>query len=504
MSKSLKKPARKEKPKKLTQEELCRFLDTQEKKQLIDLLLEQALVDEQFRKQLTQTAVKDLFSDVPVAAIEQSIRQALDFSGYDDYDGYGSGYSDDIKPIIASLQTFLAEGHALEVLNLTEYTIEKVEAALDEGHDSEDGELRDTLDDLAELHVSACRKALSQSLINHQELAARLLKLEGHFDGEAITHVAETYANVLGEKGLQHYSQLLRSEWDQLPSLAPGEKEPRPGARSRLTRMMESLARQSGDLNFMVAVKSRDLSNVTQFLTIATLYRDAGQFDQALDWAERGLQAFALEKGDFSFNQLSLFLAEEYHRKARHPEAVALIWKVFRDSPGFETYKMLKNHVNQAEGAEDIHWTLWREKALAQVRREMEARKKKTRTDYWGKPLDHSDLVQIFLWEGEIDAAWQEAQKGGCSKDLWLDLARELEASRAEDAISIYRQWVEPAVDRKNNDAYEEAVGYLRKIYHLMTILNQKQEFKNYLSQVRAAHKAKRNLIKLLDMQKWR
>jgi uncharacterized Zn finger protein len=500
----MKKPARKEKPEKLTQEELRCFLETQEKKRLVDLLMEQAMEDEPFWKQLTQAAVKGFFSGVPVTALEESIRQALDFSGYDDDDYYGSGYSDEIKPIIVSLKTFLANGHVLEVLGLTEYAIEKVEAALDEGHDSEEGELHDTLEDLAKLHASASREALSRSLMTPQELADRLFALETHLGGEAISNVAETYANVLDEQGLLYYGQLVQAEWDRLPSLAPGEKESHPGSRSRLTHMMESLAQQSGDLKFLVDVKSRDLSAVTQFLTIATLYREAGQFEEALNWSERGAQAFPWEERNFALNQLNIFLAEEYHRKGRHSEAMALIWKIFRDSPEFETYKMLKAHVSQAEGAEDIHWTLWREKALAQVRRGTEARKQKTRIDYWGKPLDHSDLVQIFLWEGEVDAAWQEARQGGCSKDLWLALARELEASRAEDAISIYRQWIEPTIDRKNNDAYKEAVGYLRKIYQLMTPLNQKQEFKDYLSKVRVAHKTKRNLIKLLDKEKWR
>jgi hypothetical protein len=31
--------------------------------------------------------------------------------------------------------------------------------------------------------------------------------------------------------------------------------------------------------------------------------------------------------------------------------------------------------------------------------------------------------VRVLLWEGEDEAAWHEAQTGGCSDDLWLRLA---------------------------------------------------------------------------------
>ena len=117
----------------------------------------------------------------------------------------------------------------------------------------------------------------------------------------------------------------------------------------------------------------------------------------------------------------------------------------------------------------------------------------------WGPQRDHSELVRIFLWEKDVDAAWREANEGGCSNTLWLELAAKRENDHPEDALGVYQEQIEPTLGQKNNDAYKEAVGYLHKIRGLMTRLGREVEFAEYLGKVRAAHKPKRNFMKLLD-----
>jgi uncharacterized Zn finger protein len=111
-------------------------------------------------------------------------------------------------------------------------------------------------------------------------------------------------------------------------------------------------------------------------------------------------------------------------------------------------------------------------------------------------------LVRIYLWEKDIETAWHEAQAGGCSNSLWLELAGKREKEHPEDALSIYQRQIEPVLDRKNNEAYEEAVDFLGKIRELMVRLGRESEFTDYATKLRAAHKAKRNFIKLLNQQR--
>jgi hypothetical protein len=61
----------------------------------------------------------------------------------------------------------------------------------------------------------------------------------------------------------------------------------------------------------------------------------------------------------------------------------------------------------------------------------------------WAARADHSELVTIFLWEKDVEAAWREAREGGCSNDLWMDLARKRETNHPEDALPIYQRQVQ-------------------------------------------------------------
>ncbi len=86
-----------------------------------------------------------------------------------------------------------------------------------------------------------------------------------------------TYADVLGEKGLAEYRRLAEERWAQVPALGPGEDPRRySGERFRIAHIMESLARQEEDIEELVGVISRDLSGPHSYLRIAQIYTEAG------------------------------------------------------------------------------------------------------------------------------------------------------------------------------------------------------------------------------------
>jgi uncharacterized Zn finger protein len=69
--------------------------------------------------------------------------------------------------------------------------------------------------------------------------------------------------------------------------------------------------------------------------------------------------------------------------------------------------------------------------------------------------------------------------------------------------VPIYQRRIEPTLNRKNNEAYRETVGLLKKVQGLMARLGRKSDFAGYRASVRAVHKAKRNFMKLIDGGKW-
>ncbi|CAN5256087.1 hypothetical protein BH24ACT19_BH24ACT19_16070 [soil metagenome] len=379
----------------------------------------------------------------------------------------------------------LKEGFAAEVIELSEYALAEVEKkAMD--YDV-DGTVYGILEDLEEIHHTACMEAQPDP----EALAVRLFAWEvgGHYD--TFYGAAESYGDVLGEKGLAEYRRLAEEEWAKIPTLGPDRAAWHyDRRRSRLTNIMRTLTSRSGDVEELVAVESKDLSRPQAYLRIAEIYRGAGDADKALEWAEEGMWVFPDEKR----SGLRGFVAERYHERGRHEEAMELAWERFTERPGLEGYQRLKTHADRAGG-----WGTWREKALAFVREDVAKRKEESGRSYLSSPVDHSGLVRIFLWEGDVEAAWREAKEGGCSNDLWLELAARREEDHPEDALAVYEARIEPLIERTNNAAYQEAYELLLKVRALMQRLGREQEFDEYLELLRAEYKRKRNFMKLLD-----
>ena len=483
---------RREKPARpaVTMDDVREYLVRQNKEALVEMLMKQAVDDDGLRQHLLMKAAKKGARGLDIATYQQAIDEAVHAGEFVDYRS-AYHYARGIDDVIDAVQELLKDGHEAEVIELTEHALEAVEEALGRVDDS-DGYMGGILNRLQELHYTACKKAKPDP----EALARRLFEWELRSDWETFYGAAETYADVLGQKGLAVYQKLAEAEWANVPALGPGHGDPGRWERYRITHIMETLAWQAGDVEAVVAIKKQDLSSAYAYLEIAEIYRKKLKHDLALEWAERGVNAFP-ERTD---SRLREFLAEEYHRRKRHDEAMALIWAQFRESPSLEQYRNLKAHADRVG-----QWDSWREKALKHLGETCAKAKHAPRKDQWGwhPKVDHSELVRVFLWEKDVDEAWREALEGGCSNKLWMELAAERETEHPEDALPIYQHQVGLMLDQKNYGAYREAVGLLRRIRGLIVPLGKEAEFVRYVESVRAAHKRKRNFMKLLDRAKW-
>lgn len=469
--------------------DLRRYLEGLEKGRLVDLILAQAQSDEFMRGRLLLEAAKAQGTGIALDAYRRAIDDVIDVGGYVDYRSMYD-YSRGIEEVIDSIEELLEAGHAAEVVDLCEHALACLEDALGSVDDS-DGYLGGIKERLCDLHHAACLAARPDP----EALAARLFEWELHSDWETFYGAAATYADVLGERGLGVYRRLAEEVWGRVPPIGPGEERQFSAFRFNITHIVETLADVSGDLDALVAVNARDLSSAHSFVKIAELYRKAGRHNEALAWAERGVAAYP-ERTDVRLREV---LADEYHRRARHDEAMALMWSAFTDRPTLDSYERLTGHAERA-GDRDA----WRAKALDLMRQATAGAAGDRRPHArWGPPADRSELVKVFLWEGDVDAAWEEAVAGGCSVQLWMELAARREADHPDDALPLYQQHVERVIGQKNNQAYAEAVGLLRKVQELMDRLGRGEEFAAYIASVRAAHKPKRNLMKLLGEAGW-
>ena len=392
-----------------------------------------------------------------------------------------------IQEVVDALAAWISGGRAAQVVDLAEYAATRVEKLLEECDDS-NGELGDLLGSIGELHLAACRKARPDPV----ELAGRLLHHELHDDLDTFFHATERYADVLGEQGLAEYRRLAEMEWKKIPALPPGDKRAWEGNRYRITHVMEALAKQGGNLEEWVAVKSRDLSIELRFLDIAELYRNAKNRDKALEWAERGLAAFPVKTD----SRLRDFLIEEYLHRGLGEKAIALSWAQFKENPYLENYKRL----NKVAVKLNI-WPVWRDQAVAHLRNDIaQTYSERSKLRYGrAEAPDQSPLVEILLWEKDAEAAWREAKSGICHERLWLQLADVRAKEHPEDAIAVYRRQVAHLVQQTNNHSYEEAITLVKKIKPLLARCRGASSVGDYFAELRLAFKAKRNFMKMLD-----
>lgn len=466
------------------------YLEQQDKTTLVGMLMEQVMHDSRLRERLVLTTASANPQAPNFTAYYGAIDQAVEMDeGYDSYNYYSTGFDlDKISSVVDSIEDLLQNGHAAEVIELTEYFLDGMEDQMDNVHD-EEGEVAAVLERLQDRHYDACAEAKPDP----EELAERLFSWEVRTDYDIFYGAHNRYADLLGERGLAVYRRLTEAEWARVPALGPGDEGSWADNRWRITSIMEDLARMDGDLEGVAAVRSRDLSSPHRYVQVAEVYKEAGNDDRALEWAERGMRDFPREKLDARLRE---FLAEEYHRRNRHSEAMAIAWDEFEEAARLGMYENLKRHADRAG-----QWTQWREKALTFLHERLTPSSPEEANvirSYLGR-AGYSELVHIFLWEGYPETAWREALEGGCTNDLWLKLARTCEQEHPEDALEIYLRQIEPLVEQTNNDSYAAAVEYLLKVRDLMTKLGQDEEFFEYVEALRTTYKRKRNFLKMLD-----
>jgi uncharacterized Zn finger protein len=468
------------------------WLARQKKAALVDFILEHADDDDDFWNWLEMHSSIREDGTLDMERLKKGLDNAVLI---DDFVDYHEAYDYFLRTekAIEILGKLLDNGHAPEVMELSEHALSNIEQALHSMDDSS-GYMQDIISELMDIHRGSCRKARP----DRKDLARRLFEYELHSDYDLFSGAAEAYGDILAKEGLAEYRRLAEKAWTAVKPLDPGEKTQFDAYRYKLRQIMETLARREGDIDVLADIKKRDLTRPACFLEIAQLYQDAGRDDDALSWAERGVRAFEKEPD----MRLIDFLADSYHKKGLHDKALEIIWASFARSPGIERYHCLRSHAKRTR-----QWPHWRDQAIAVIRGTL-AQKKESMNRSKGpmrlyNRLDHSLLVQIFLEEDDADSAWTEAKAGGCSEALWMQLALRREKTHPEDSLSIYQLQIEPVINRKNNDAYHEAMKLLSKIRDLMVRLGREHEFESYLQALNSEHNRKRNFMKLLEKKNW-
>ncbi|NUT99261.1 MAG: hypothetical protein HOY78_45380, partial [Saccharothrix sp.] len=126
-----------------------------------------------------------------------------------------------------------------------------------------------------------------------------------------------------------------------------------------LLRVVEELAEHTRDVDLHVLVLARDLSSGWHYLQIATVLRDAGRSEEALQWVARGLAATG---GRGAAGRLVDLAVDECLRAGSPERAVGWRREAFLASPSPEHYARLRG-LATAHGL----WPDVRDEVLASV-----------------------------------------------------------------------------------------------------------------------------------------
>ncbi|MCC6536263.1 MAG: hypothetical protein IT162_01850 [Bryobacterales bacterium] len=479
-----------------TLEDAARTLSGQGPEEIARQLLAWAQDDELLADRLLHYAARRSGPEQAVAAAARAFSSAVEIRGFVPY-GAARHWARGVREAVGNFAALLREGHAAAVIALCETALGELSRALGRIDDS-GGELGSLRDDLQSLHRQACEAARPEPVALARRLFAR--EMDGG-DLDLFSGAAATYAAVLGDAGLSEYRRLAEAEWATVPRRAAGDPDDfRPGRAFRITGIMETLAAASGDIEQQAAVLAHDLASAYQYWRIAALYSEAGLHDRALEWAERGLRDFSSAKPD---PRLRAFLTGEYQRRGQHAQALSLVWEDFAANPHLGTYAKLRTHATDAG-----EWPAWRERALAELRGSIAATPAVKHPSHWQNTLaDHTRLVEIFLVEifldeGDVEAAWHEAQTGGCSDRNWDELARRRQQTHPAESAAIWLRLLEVSIAHTRDSRYDEPVTLLEQAAAAMQRAGRQGDFLKTVEALRVKYKAKRNFIKRIELRR--
>jgi hypothetical protein len=389
-----------------------------------------------------------------------------------------------IERVLGRVANLIGIGRAKLVLHLLDHFFARMDEALNNMDDS-DGHGGAVYAKACEIHLAACREMKPEPIALARELFAREVDTEWDFFHGA----SEAYADVLGDAGLAEYRQLASEAWEGIKPLRAGGREVDDesfSVRYRLRTILEGFAAREADVDTHIAIRAKDLSTAQAYLEIAQLCLDHAREAEAIKWAEEGLWQFE----DRPDERLVFFAADMYRRIGRENDAVGLLWQTFERFPSIELYRRLKGAAGSRKSAVGAA----RDRAVAVLHAKLNNPEAKAR---WSSPREL--LLELLISEKLHTEAWDIARSHGCSEPRLLTLARASEKSHPAEALSAYARGIERLVGLGGQGNYEKASEMIARMQSIRKRLGASADHAVFLADFMNKHKAKRNLMKILQ-----
>ncbi|HET9142886.1 hypothetical protein [Actinophytocola sp.] len=370
-----------------------------------------------------------------VAVLQRQLDSALAVRGAVDHDG-SLEYARTAGELLDTIVELVESGHAAEARPLARRAVERITESML------------LIDDGSGLVSAACQRALglyawacSQARPNPARLAAWLFQLEVNSPGWPAVELA-AFVDALGDSGLAAYRALLDEAWDK-------RTEDGDIRRALTLLVMRERLTQPRAEPVAAELTAERLPSPAAFLGVAA-----------------GEQA----------SWLAEFLVQAYLDGGRGGDALELRRSQLSALPTREQYAKLR------ETAELLaRWPEVRPWALDVL------------------TVSGDALVGALLDDGELDAAWEAAEKYGCTRPVWLEVARRWVTRHPADVLPGYRALVQESAERTGRTHYRQAAALLTELRAAAAQCARLDEFTEFLAVLRTRHRRKPALLDELD-----
>ncbi len=437
--------------------------------ELRDLVMTLAQRDDGVRRMLEIRATTASGDDAQAKAeLESYVRNTLAFRGFIDY-----RRSFDVaavaSEVLDELENHLNSGAAETVRPALLRALTRLRKITEQADDSS-GSIGGECQRAADLYARACRLGEPDPV----KLATWLVKFRADSPGWPHLELAD-FVDSFDERALATYRRAVAALNRKL------EDRDQFG-RFEIDAMLLELADHDGDVDRAVHLLSQ--REHPQYGAIVDRLRAAGRTEDAVAWIDRAVadRRISSHGGGNEYWLSPDDVAATYQGLGRIEDAVAVLRADFLRQPSVPTYRVLLDFaagINRAE-AERI-WAIDQAQLLASDRY-----------------AHGAVLVQLLLSEGDVEAAWQAADRYGPGW-AWRELADRGAMARPVDAADLYRPQLENDLRYPDTKLYPGIAATLATMAELYDRGGRSADFASFIAQIRQDYGRRPSLMKALD-----
>lgn len=437
--------------------------------ELRDLVMTLAQRDDGLRRMLEIRATTASGDDAQAKAeFETYVRNVLAFRGFIDY-RRSFEVAGTASDMLDELEIHLNNGAAEVVRPALLRALTRLRTITGQADDSS-GSIGYQCQRAADLYARSCRLGEPDRVA----LAKWLVKFRADSPGWPHVVLAD-FVDSFDEQALKTYRRAVAALDRKLKDR--GELH-----RFEVDAMLLELADHDGDVDRAVYLLSQ--REHPKYGAIVDRLRAAGRHEDAVAWIDRAVADGRISShgGGNEYWLSPDHVAKTYKKLGRIDDAVAALRADFVRQPSVGAYRVLLDFAAGVDRADSERtWALEHARELASDRFAAGA-----------------VLVQLLLSDGDVDAAWQAADRYGPGW-AWRELADRGAEARPVDAADLYRPQLEKDLRYPNSKLYPDIAETLSTMAELYERGGRGADFASFIAQIRQDYGRRPALMKALD-----